>query len=177
MLAPNKASVEVLTIRALREAITFLSSLTKDSDFLGSNVSPLLERPGRVEDWFVAHRDVFPNGSSLQVFFWSPGSMTRIHDHASWGAFCCVASSLVEERYERLDDGSKADHASIRRLWRKTWKEEGGISTVLPYEGGIHRVGNPTGEPAISVHLYGPRLGTIDGRDYDPSRDFVCDRR
>jgi hypothetical protein len=30
---------------------------------------------------------------------------------------------------------------------------------------------------AISVHLYGPRLGEIDGRDYDPSRDFVCDRR
>ena len=41
---------------------------------------------------------------------------------------------------------------------------------------GIHRVGNPTGEPAISVHLYGPRLGEIDGRDYDPSRDYVCDR-
>jgi hypothetical protein len=26
------------------------------------------------------------------------------------------------------------------------------------------------------VHLYGPRLGEIDGRDYDPSRDYVCDR-
>lgn len=30
--------------------------------------------------------------------------------------------------------------------------------------------------PAISMHLYGPRLGLLDGRDYDPSRDFVCDR-
>jgi hypothetical protein len=27
------------------------------------------------------------------------------------------------------------------------------------------------------VHLYGPRMGTIDGRDYDPSRDYVCDRQ
>jgi hypothetical protein len=26
------------------------------------------------------------------------------------------------------------------------------------------------------MHLYGPRLGILDGRDYDPSRDFVCDR-
>jgi hypothetical protein len=47
---------------------------------------------------------------------------------------------------------------------------------VLPYEGGIHRVGNSTGEPAISLHLYGPRLDEIDGRDYDPSQDYVCDR-
>ena len=41
----------------------------------------------------------------------------------------------------------------------------------------IHRVGNPGEGMAISVHLYGPRLGEIDGRDYDPSRDYVCDRR
>jgi hypothetical protein len=31
-------------------------------------------------------------------------------------------------------------------------------------------------ETAISVHLYGPQIGEIDGRDYDPSRDHVCDR-
>jgi hypothetical protein len=29
---------------------------------------------------------------------------------------------------------------------------------------------------AISVHLYGPRMDEVDGRDYDPSRDHVCDR-
>jgi hypothetical protein len=29
---------------------------------------------------------------------------------------------------------------------------------------------------AVSVHLYGPRLGRLDGRDYDPSRNYVCDR-
>jgi hypothetical protein len=82
----------------------------------------------------------------------------------------------LEERYERADDGSILDHARLKELWRLEWRREDGISTVLPYEGGIHRVGNPTGEPAISVHLYGPRLGEIDGRDYDPSRDYVCDR-
>jgi hypothetical protein len=26
------------------------------------------------------------------------------------------------------------------------------------------------------VHLYGPRLGEVDGHDYNPSRDHVCDR-
>jgi hypothetical protein len=24
--------------------------------------------------------------------------------------------------------------------------------------------------------MYGPRSGVFDGRDYDPKRDFVCDR-
>jgi hypothetical protein len=64
----------------------------------------------------------------------------------------------------------------LKKLWRLEWSREDGISTVLPYQRGIHRVGNSTEEPAISVHLYGPRLGEIDGRDYDPSRTYVCDR-
>jgi hypothetical protein len=29
---------------------------------------------------------------------------------------------------------------------------------------------------AVSLHMYGPRVGSVDGRDYDLSRDFVCDR-
>jgi hypothetical protein len=84
--------------------------------------------------------------------------------------------SILEERYERLDDGSLPDHARLKKLWKLEWRREDGISTVLPGDEGIHRVGNPTEEPAISVHLYGPRLGEIDGRDYDPSENYVCDR-
>ena len=84
--------------------------------------------------------------------------------------------SVLEERYERLDNGSIPDHARLKELWRLEWGREDGISIVLPFEGGIHRVGNPTEEPAISVHLYGPRLGETDGRDYDPFRDYVCHR-
>jgi anti-anti-sigma regulatory factor len=62
-------------------------------------------------------------------------------------------------------------------LWRRVWKREDGVSTLLPREGGIHPVGNPTGSKAISVHLYGPRTRDVDGLDYDPSRNYVCDRR
>ena len=104
------------------------------------------------------------------------GSATRIHDHSSWGAFCCVVGSILEERYERADDGSLPDYACLKNLWRLEWRREDWISTVVPYERGIHRLGNPTEEPAISVHLYCPRLGEIDGRDYDPSQNYVCDR-
>jgi predicted metal-dependent enzyme (double-stranded beta helix superfamily) len=168
---PNVLHAEV----ALWEAIPLLSSLMNDAAFLESHVLPLVEETA--EDWYVAHRHDSLDGSySLQIFVWPPGSRTRIHDHSSWGGFFCAVGSVLEVRYERLDDGSVGDHARLNELWRFEWGREDGISTVLPYEGGIHRVGNPSEEPAISVHLYGPRLGEIDGRDYDPSQDYVCDR-
>jgi predicted metal-dependent enzyme (double-stranded beta helix superfamily) len=165
----------VLQELALREAIPVLSRLVRDLDFLDSYVLPLLKDAGRAKDWYVAHRHD-ASGYSLQIFVWPPGSRTKIHDHTSWGAFCCVEGSVLEERYERADDGSLPDYARLKKLWRLEWRRDDGISTVLPFEGGIHRVGNPTDEPAITVHLYGPRLGEIDGRDYDPSQNYVCDR-
>lgn len=162
---------------ALREAIPVLSRLMNDADFLDSQILPLVEEAGVAEDWYVAYRQDNPDRSySLQVFVWPPGSATRIHDHSSWGAFSCVVGSILEERYERVDDGSLPEYARLKKLWRLEWRKGDGISRVLPYEKGIHRVGNHAGEAAISVHLYGPRLGEVDGRDYDPFQNYVCDR-
>jgi hypothetical protein len=67
-------------------------------------------------------------------------------------------------------------HARLKKSWEREWNEGDGASTVLPYDGGIHRVGNLGEETAVSVHLYGPWASSIDGRDYNPSRDYVCDR-
>ena len=64
----------------------------------------------------------------------------------------------------------------MKKFRSRVWGGGDGVSTVLPYDGGVHRVGNVGGEAAISVHLYGPRIGAVDGRDYDPLRDYVCDR-
>ena len=176
MFTLNTANLYVLPPElALREAIPNLSRLVRDPDFLDSHVLPLLEEADKAEDWYVAYGHDDPD-CSLQVFVWPPGSTTRIHDHSSWGAFCCVVGSVLEERYERADDGSLLDYARLKKLWRHQWRREDGISTVLPYQRGIHRVYNPTVQSAISVHLYGPRLGDTDGRDYDPSQNYVCDR-
>jgi predicted metal-dependent enzyme (double-stranded beta helix superfamily) len=164
---------------ALPKAATFLSYLVKDPDFVNSRILPYLEEARYAEDWYVAHRHDAEDGSfSLQVFVWPPRTGTKIHDHSSWGAYCCANGSVLEERYERLDDGSRPDHARLKKVWQLSWSSEDGASTVLPGDGGIHRVGNNPGEStAISVHLYGPQIGEVDGRDYDPSRDHVCDRR
>ncbi len=55
--------------------------------------------------------------------------------------------------------------------------EKDEISIVLPHSGGIHRVGNLATSTAVSMHPYGPQLGEVDGRDYEPSKNYVCDRR
>lgn len=165
------------TRSALPQAAHFLSRLVRDPRFLRGQILPLLEGVKTEEDWCVARRYDDENGLySLQVFVWPPGSRTRVHDHSSWGAYCCVVGKVLEERYERFDDGSVPGHARLEKVWQLTWVNADGVSTVLPGDGGIHRVGNPGGEVAISVHLYGPRTGGVEGRDYDPSRDHVCDR-
>ena len=174
---PRKIS-ELSTEPALRRAAAFLAHLVKDPAFVGSEILPLLWEAKDREDWYVARRYGGEDESySLQVFVWPPGTGTKVHDHSSWGAYCCAAGTVLEERYERLDDGSRAEHARLKKVWQLWWSPQDGASTVLPGDGGTHRVGNPGDGPAVSVHLYGPRLGEVDGRDYDPSRDYVCDRR
>ena len=169
---------ELPTELALRQAALFLAHLVKDPDFVDSRILPFLEEARYAEDWYVAHRHDAEDGSfSLQVFVWPAGTGTKIHDHSSWGAYCCAIGSVLEERYERLDERSRPHHARLRKVWQLSWSSEDGASTVLPGDGGIHRVGNPGESTAISVHLYGPRIGEVDGRDYDPSREYVCDRR
>lgn len=165
------------TEQALPRAAALLADLVQDRSFLKSHVMPLLEAAHSAQRWYVARRwDATDGYFSLQVFVWPPDTRTMIHDHSSWGAYVCAAGTVLEERYERLDDGSRHEHARLREVWQLPWSPRDGVSTVQPGDGGIHRVGNPYEETAVSVHLYGPRLGEVDGQDYDPSRDYVCDR-
>ena len=174
--------VSALTLKeTVEKAVAVLDHLVHDTGFLPLNVLPLLQTAQEAKDWYVALQQNAGEGSnkgscSLQVFVWPTGSWTHIHDHSSWGVFYCVMGRVQEERYERLDDGSILEHARLGMVWQKAWSKDDEASTVLPYDGGIHRVGNPYDSMAISVHLYGPRVGEVDGRDYDPSRDYVCDR-
>jgi len=170
---------ELPTELALQQAVPFLVRLVNDPGFFEGEIRPVLEEARGAEgDWYVAHSYGGEDHTySLQVFIWPPSTETKIHDHSTWGVYCCAVGSVLEERYERLDDGSRLDHARLKKIQQRMWSKEDGASSVLPHDGGIHRVGNPGDDAAISVHLYGPRLGEVDGRDYDPSCDYVCHRR
>jgi predicted metal-dependent enzyme (double-stranded beta helix superfamily) len=165
------------TESALPRAARFLADLVKDMGFVEARILPLVGAAEDGRDWYVARQYDGEDGSySLKVFVWPAGTGTKIHDHSSWGAYACAFGAVLEERYERLDDGSVAEHARLEKAWGLLWSPQDGASTVLPGNGGIHRVGNPNEGTAVSVHLYGPRMGEVDGRDFDPSRDYLCDR-
>src|SRR4051812_2440884 len=160
---------------AVHAAAPLLTHLLRQPHLLPAYLPALLDRVEGRDPYVALRYDGDGHGPSLQVFVWPPGARTAIHDHSCWGLIACATGALVEERYTRLDDGARAGQAHIRRAWRRGWYPGAGVSTLLPYAGGIHRVANPTARPVLSVHIYGPP-GAIDGRDYDPSHDFVCDR-
>jgi hypothetical protein len=100
-------------------------ALQQAAAFLESQILPLTKAARDREDWYVARRWDGEDGSySLQVFVWPAGSRTKIHDHSSWGAYCCAVGSVLEERYERLDDGSWPDHARLKKVWQLSWSAE-----------------------------------------------------
>jgi hypothetical protein len=160
---------------AAMEATSVLAHLLRQPSFFERHVLPAIDTV-RGKDPYVAKTFDGPGNSySLQVFVWPAGSSTQIHDHSCWGAFAPAGSPLLEERYLRVDDGSQPNQAHLKKAWQRLWQRGEGVSTLLPYDGGIHRVSNPGPNPAISFNIYGP-FGQIDGRDYDPLFDYVCDR-
>jgi predicted metal-dependent enzyme (double-stranded beta helix superfamily) len=177
--SPNelRSICELPTESALPRAARFLADLIKEPAFLDSQILPHLREAKYAEGWYAARRyDAHDGAYSPKVLVCPPGTGTKIHDHSSWGAYACAAGTVLEERYARLDDGSQTGYARLKKAWQLCWSPDDGASTVLPGDGGIHRVGNPGQSPALSVHLYGPCTQEVDGRDFDPSRNFVCER-
>jgi hypothetical protein len=161
----------------LREGVSAGGHPAGEGAFLGSYISPLVKRAELPKGWYLVRCQGVKDGSySPQIFVRLPGPGTKIHEHSSWRAFWCGVGGLSEERYEHPNRGSRPNRARLRIVGWGVWGSGGdGISTLLPREGSIHQVGNPA-DGTVSVHLCGPRTGDVDGRDYEPSRDYVCDR-
>lgn len=159
------------------ESRAYLSEVVNDLGFLVTQIWPALSHAqSGSEPSIAATYGVREESPCLQIFVWPAGAATPIHDHTSWGAYHSVIGTLQEERYERLDDGAQPSTARLRKVWQRPLRNQDGASTVGAYAAGIHRISNTSGRPAVSVHIYGPRIGVFDGRDYDPKREFVCDR-
>ena len=160
------------------EAISIVDQIAQSASFL-HQFRRLIERaPRTAAEPIILATYAAPSGAgaALHLFYWPVGASTPIHDHTSWGVYQCVAGALEEARYARLDDGDQFEVARLRKRWRRRWGHWDGASTVGAYADGIHRIANHSRRPSLSLHMYGPRMGTLDGRDYDPRRDFVCDR-
>jgi len=91
---------------------------------------------------------------------WMPGQATPVHDHSCWGAMGLLENSLEEVCFDRLDDGSRKDFAHLAQT-RSGQVSKGTVAYLLPPYEEIHRIGNTTGKPTISLHIYGRDLDEI----------------
>ncbi len=92
---------------------------------------------------------------------WLPGQATPIHDHSCWGVMGLVENSLEEVCFDRLDDGSRADFAELQQS-RGTDVGKGSVAYLLPPYEEIHRIGNVSGKPTVSLHVYGRDLDEVN---------------
>lgn len=108
----------------------------------------------------LLHRDP-KNRFVVLSLVWMPGQMTPIHDHACWGVMGLIQNSLEEICYDRLDDGSRPEFAELEQS-RGTDVGQGGVAYLLPPYEEIHRIGNTSNRPTISLHVYGRDLDEIN---------------
>lgn len=108
----------------------------------------------------LLHRDP-KNRFVVLSLVWMPGQMTPIHDHACWGVMGLIQNSLEEVCYDRLDDGSRPEFAELEQS-RGTDVGQGGVAYLLPPYEEIHRIGNTSNKPTISLHVYGRDLDEIN---------------
>ncbi|HWP60579.1 MAG TPA: hypothetical protein VNL14_21975 [Candidatus Acidoferrales bacterium] len=96
------------------------------------------------------------------------GARTRIHDHAHIYTLYGVLDGHERiERYERLDDGSKAGYAKIRKSSERL-VGPGEIDLVRPYE--IHAEVT-VGERTVAVIIRSQKGGDFNQGRYLPEKD------
>jgi predicted metal-dependent enzyme (double-stranded beta helix superfamily) len=82
------------------------------------------------------------------VLSWMPGQGTGFHDHFISNVGVCVADGTVQEDRMRLG----ADHVEAR------------LTPGQSLHGGpgyIHRIQHADGAPAVTIHVYSPRLDWV----------------
>lgn len=101
------------------------------------------------------------SGYEVWLLSWLPGQGTPLHDHgAATGAFA-VASGALTERVLAPRPGRPAVEVT-RRL------EVGRVRAFGPHY--VHQVHNAGTEPAVSLHVYTPRLTVMNRYELDLGR-------
>src|SRR2546428_13212951 len=85
---------------------------------------------------------------SVVSMVWGAGQRFPVHDHLSWGLIGIYQNGITEERYERLDDGSRDGFADLRETEVRDFQEgqilEEGLVFDEHHRKDIHRILNQT---------------------------------
>ncbi|HVA23128.1 MAG TPA: hypothetical protein VMW62_01925 [Chloroflexota bacterium] len=105
-----------------------------------------------------------------------PNYRRGVHDHGElgWAVYGVFQGEVVQELYERLDDGSHPDRVDLRAL--PPIVQHAGDATVIPV-GGAHAPHNEDGYDAWTVVIRSRDLTTIWRNFYDIPRARVVRRR
>jgi 3-mercaptopropionate dioxygenase len=99
---------------------------------------------------------------SIVSFVWAPGQKTAIHDHTVWGLVGVLRGAETSQRFTLSGAGQPLVTAE------KSVLHPGDVEVLLPSEGDIHEVTNSSvGAAAVSIHVYGGNIGTIERHEYD----------
>ena len=104
---------------------------TEDEKEIVSRVAPLAQRAAadtrwRDDDMYIADPELgfgstllhaeADNSLFVVVDSWLPGRGVRPHDHGTWAVVVGVTGPEHNIFWERIDDGSSANHAELKKL-------------------------------------------------------------
>jgi len=93
-----------------------------------------------------------------------PGRGPAPHDHGTWAVMVGVDGAETNISWDRLDNGSRPGHASLRKREERI-VGPGDVLTFLP--GAIHSVVNHTREVTVSLHVYGFNINFTPRSQFD----------
>ena len=110
---------------------------------------------------------------NIMAAIWPPGSGTGVHDHAgNWVVEGVYRNKLHTIRYTRQDDESQPGHAELRET-KALDIFPGDVAHVQYPDEFIHDFINQTGEPAVSVHIYGGDITQETLNYFDPANKTI----
>lgn len=89
---------------------------------------------------------------SVVAIVWQRDQYSPVHGHHTWCAYSVVRGALSEASFDWCE---AAQAAQLKTTSAADLRLPGEVSYTDAGHGGIHRLGNPHAEPAISVHIYG----------------------
>lgn len=109
---------------------------------------------------------------SIILDIFAPGQVAPIHNHCTWGVFVCLEGEEMERRYAVPVDLGQAP------VETESFRNGPGVASVGdPARNAFHQVECLGDVPAISLHIYGANLKSMDRDRWDASsRRFVTFR-
>lgn len=175
------------SIERFRKFVHYVSELMNDPNsseekWLLNNIKIAMSELVSVDDWLPASLAEDSDKSYVQnllygdpqerfsivSYIWGPNQGTPIHNHTVWGVIGVLRGSEQSQRYEQASDGSMA------AIGDPDIFRPGDVTAVSPTIGDIHAVSNPSNDtPAISIHIYGGNIGTIERDSFAESDGSV----